>query len=239
MAIWMPSYSPARRYYARGKAPTKVTPMKSHSADIVWAAAAAAQRMNGGYYKEPHWSTDHEAELPANKVLVMRLLEAGEGWTDEDMARGRNAREHWQQGGIIKLMSGKASDFETTAIGIAQKDVIEAYYDVAVISSLIAAAERDIKRQELNNAMLLSNSQHVGKVGDKISLIDVEIISSRYIDSVGKSRIDARHGENIYSWWGMGYKPGDCVSLTAKIKVHGTDRDTGVKVTKLNYVKLK
>lgn len=239
MAIWFPSYSNAasRRYPRTAK--KEQVKLVAHPAENVWAAAAAANRQNGGYFKDARWNETDDITLPSNKVMVNEMLTKGEGWTEADVAVGCVAREYWQQGGIIKIMSGAANDFETTAINLAQKDSIESFYDIAVISSLIAAAERGAKRDELNQIKNTTNSQHQGKVGDAVLLNNAEILVSRYVDSVGKYRNEARHEGNLYAWWGRNHKIGNWVNVGGKVKAHIVDRDTGAKVTQLNYTKVE
>lgn len=239
MAVWLPSYSnAASRRYPRTAKRERVT-VTTHPAENVWAAAAAATRINGGYFKDARWDENNEATMPANKVMVNDMLAKSEGWTDADMAAGRAAREYWQQGGIIKIMSGTANDFETTAINLAQKDTIDSFYDIAVISSLIAAAERGAKRDELNQIKNTTNSQHKGTVGEALFLDNAEILVSRYVDSVGKHRNEARHEGNLYAWWGRSHKLGDWVNVKGKVKAHIVDRDTNAKVTQLHYTKVE
>jgi len=238
MAIYMPIF-PSQRYFPvrSNKLRTPVTTF-TYDAKDAWSAAAAVTRLNGGYVKEEYYDADHEARIRPNKVLVREMLEAGRGWSDEDVVRGAEAREYWK-GGLIKIMAGTANSFESSAISIAGKDTIESAYDLAVLSSLIASAERGAKRDDLNQVKNTMGSQHVGRIGDEIQIADVELLSSRYVQSIGKHRIEARQGDNLFAWWGHDQTIGSKVKIKGKIKAHIMDRDTNAKVTQLNYVKIK
>lgn len=243
MGIFLPSYSRSSTYYRRSNKPRTPVTTFSYSANDAWSAAAAATRINNGYLKEAKFEYDEDKGgtflvAEANKVMVRKLLEANQGWTEEDVARGAEARAYWAQGGLIKLMEGSANSFETTAISIAQKEVIDSAYDLAVLSSLIASAERGSKRDELAQVKRVAGSRHVGAVGEKITLTNMEVLSSRYVESIGKYRNEAKLEGNLYAWWGNEIKTAT-VSVKGKIKAHITDRDTGAKVTQLNYTKVE
>ena len=243
MGIFLPSYSRASYGYRRSNKPKAPVVTFSFKAEDVWSAAAAATRINGGYIKEDthRYDEDHEVvvrDKQANKTMVRDLLEANQGWTEEDVARGAEARAYYAQGGLIKLLDGSANDFETTAINIAQKETIESNYDLAVLSSLIASAERNAKRDELNNAKRISGSRHVGKVGEHAMLKGVEVLGTGPLTDFGKYRVDARFEGNLYAWWSSkSYAAGTTLNVKGRIKGHTMDRATGVAVTQLNYVK--
>jgi len=176
----------------------------SYAAQDAWSAAAAATRINEGYLKEPKFEYDDDQEqlvqnAQANKVIVRKMLEAGQGWTDEDVQRGAEACAYWQ-GGLIKIMAGTANSFESSAISIAGKETIESAYDLAVLSSLIASAERGVKRDEVNHAKSLSNSVHVGSIKGTLSLKHAEVIATHYVQAYNKFRIEVKCDSNLYTW---------------------------------------
>ena len=105
MGIFIPSYPRGfsnSNYVPRfKKGYKKAAPTFMFKAEDVWSAAAAAQRINGTYLKEATYSYDETSERTvlnkeANKVLVRQLLDANQGWTEEDVARGATARAYWQ-----------------------------------------------------------------------------------------------------------------------------------------------
>jgi hypothetical protein len=69
------------------------------------------------------------------------------------------------------------SEFDNNAMVIANRDVIEATYDVAVIASLPASYERAVKRDTLNRKIESASGGFVGRVGDKVNL-RVEVVRS-------------------------------------------------------------
>lgn len=238
-------------YYRRAYAPRanvgfgKPKAVFMYKAEDVWAAAAAATRVNGGYLKEPTYRsvTDengYTSMVPvkeANKVMVRQMLAANATYTQEDIARGEAARKYWQDS-LLKLLSNTANDFEKTAIALANKETIETVYDVSVISSLVASAERALAKDAINEVKAQTNSVHVGNVKDNVVVRDAEVLTVRYNANFGKYRVDVRSGGNLYSWWASkDYTVGARVNIKGKVKAHYADRDTNVAVTQLNYVK--
>lgn len=240
MSNWMPTRRATtyKNYKSRNDGPVTTF---SYTARDAWSAAAAATRINGEYFKEDLLKYVEGQGLvcatTANKNMVRKMLEEGAGWTDEDVARGAEACAYWQ-GGLIKIMAGTANSFEISAISIAGKDTIESAYDLAVLSSLVASAERGVKRDEVNYAKSLSNSVFVGKVGEHFQLANTEVIANHFVQGFYKWRVEAKCEGNLYTWWSdKDYKAGDVINIKGKVKAHIVDRNTGAKVTQLNYVK--
>ena len=170
-------------------------------------------------------------------MLVRKLLDANQGWTEEDVARGAEARAYWQAQ-LLKMVGDTANDFEKTAIQVANKESIEGNYDLAVLSSLVASAERGKAREVVNDSKMETNSKHVGNVGDHFALKDAEVIAVGAMSDFGKYRVDAKFNGNLFTWWsGKAYDVGSKINVKGKIKGHIQDRATKVAVTQLNYVK--
>lgn len=248
MSIFLPSYP---RGYRGTSYPRKTWPKKAatvsfmFNAEDVWAAAAAATRINDGYLKEPKFRSVIDSQgyeglaqtHEANKVLVRKLLDANQGWTEEDTARGATARAYWQAQ-LMKMVGNTANDFEKVAVAAANKETIEGNYDLAVIASLVASAERGIARDTINDVKSNIDSKHQGKVGDHTVLTNAEVVVCGALSDFGKYRVDAKCEGNLYTWWSSkAYTAGNWVSVKGKVKGHTVDRGTNVAVTQLNYVK--
>jgi len=244
MGIFIPSYSRSYASNSYRRPASKKVPVKmfSFKAEDVWSAAAAATRINSGYLKEPRFEYCEEQNgsvqtAKANKVLVRELLEANQGWTEEDVARGAEARAYWQRG-LLKLVGNTANDFEMQAIAISNKELIESAYDLAVASSLVASAERSMKRDEVNDRKVETSSTFQGKVGETLFVKNAEVMSVRYNQDFGKYMIEAIADGNLYAWWGHEQKVGAVLTVKGKVKRHSLDRATNAPVTQLNYVKV-
>lgn len=217
----------------------KVTNMTAYNAMDVWSAAAAATRINNGYVKERETYYDWEKQTTivnreSNKSIVLEMLKNNSGWAQEDIDEGQLARAHWQ-GNMIKILSGTANPFETSAIAVSNKDTIDNFYDIAVLSSLVASYRRAKTVERINE--LKGNSQFCGNIGEHF-VAQGNVVSSHYSDNFGKYRNELITEEgNVFSWWGNKADVGSAIHIKGKVKAHHNERN-GSKVTQLNYVKV-
>jgi len=206
------------------------------TADQVWALAVAADRINDGYVKEEvvvYENNCRKVIKEANKAMVKQWLRDGmfSEATEEDMDQGRKYRAHFNTF-TLKALTGQITDFEKTALKIAQKDEFTGrdLYDFAVISCLPSAARRDRERTELKREIYQSE-QLVGSVGDTV-VGDIEVVNCNYNQNYNKFKVNARMGESFVHFWYKDKIEGS-VRIKGKIKDHRGD-----KTTALNYVKI-
>lgn len=165
-------------------------PVLNLDADTVWSAACAAQRINGEYVKMvTSYATSDEvlsnsleqAASPetkrTNRQLIDMLLADPSLITDADRVQAEAVRKYYKAF-TFKILQGKMlSEFDNNAMVIANRDVIQATYDIAVIASLPASYERAVKRDSLNRKIDSASGGFVGRVGDKVKLT-VEVVRS-------------------------------------------------------------
>ena len=149
-----------------------------HDADNVWSAACAAQRINGSYIKFSVISESDPATTKlSNRMIVERLLADLSGITDEDREQGVKVRAFYQAY-TFKILQGKQlSDFDNTAMLIANRDVITGNYDVAVIASLPSCYERGVVRQSADQRINFATGGFIGKANDKVTA-SIEVLKS-------------------------------------------------------------
>jgi len=203
------------------------------TADQVWGAAVAADRINGGYLKEPVYARNLDViEKQANKQMVKDWLRANSFSliTAADIDQGREVR-HYFKGFLLKEITGKINDFEKQALKIAQKDEFTGrdMFDFAVVSCLPAAMLRDQVKKALSTEIRFSTQLNAA-VGDRIQG-DIEVIKCFYSPEYAKFRITARMGESFVDFWADKEYTGT-VSIKAKVKNHRGDNST-----QLHYVK--
>jgi hypothetical protein len=204
------------------------------TADQVWACAAAAQRINDGYFKEPAFEPESNTLLrKANKTMVKDWLRENNFLEvcEDDYAAGRQAREHFKSY-MLLAMTGLLNDFQQTAYKIATKEEFTGrdLYDFAVISCLPSVAQRDQQRTDIKRE-LYSSEPLVGNEGDAI-VGDITVLKSYYSQEYAKHKITARMGEAFVDFWFGKELAGD-LRIKGKIK-----RIRGDKTTQLNYVKI-
>ncbi len=206
------------------------------TADQVWALAAAAQRINEGYFKDDVYDFAVDQKNPvkrANKAMLKTWLRENtlNVATEEDYAAGRRARDHFKSYTLLAL-AGRLNDFQNTAMQLAAKDTFTGrdLYDFAVISCLPSVALRDVERNEIKREIYASE-QLQGNEGD-IVVGDITVISTRFNADYNKYKITARMGESFIDFWFSKELRGE-LKIKGKIK-----RQRGDKTTQLNYVKI-
>ena len=207
------------------------------TAEQVWGCAVAADRINGGYFKEDVWmlnAVPPYRDKQANKMLVKQWLRTNDfvEVTQEDIEKGREIRAYintW----TFKLMAGGLSDFERQALKIAQMDRFTGsnMLEFAIVSCLPSAVVRDKATKELKREIYVSE-QLTGEIGDQVAG-DITVISNRYNQNFNKYRIVARMGEAFVDFWfGKALDVGATLRIKGRIKFVRDD-----KTTQLNFVK--
>jgi len=207
------------------------------TADQVWGLAVAADRINGGYFKEDVYVMEnqcHKRITQANKLMVKEWLRNGAVTeaTEADVERGREVR-HYFNGFLLKQISGKINDFEQQALRIAQMDEFTGknLLEFAIISCLPAAMLREQSRKELDSE-IRSSTQLTGTVGDTVQG-DIEVVRCIFSQEYSKFKVTAKLVDSFVDfWYNNSMKTGDVVRIKAKIK-----SIRGNNTTQLNYVK--
>lgn len=223
-----------------------------YPANVVWACAAAADRINGGYRKDSKWeycpdsNNGEMIENSNNKTLVLRCLDQ---WrnnllrkdtvTDQDTKDGKAAQQFWQSQ-ILLLLDNDSNVYLRACVNAAHQPTITDLQQVAVIASSITAAKREARKQELLEKKQSLRSQHVCSVSSNVIFDkEFEVIDSRYIDKIDASAVECIVEGNLYMWWSKHHvEPGIYRYLKGRVKAHEKDYGTGQPVTKLNYVKV-
>ena len=208
------------------------------TADQVWGLAVAADRINGGYFKESEWGTSDSGESKlikqANKLMVKDWLRANNftAASSVDVEQGREIRNYFN-GFLLKQISGKINDFERQALRIAQMDEFTGrnMLEFAIVSCLPSVMLRDQSRNELAREVR-SSTQLQGAVGDKIQG-EIEIVKSYYSKDYDKFRVTAKLVDSFVDfWYNSNLEAGQKLTIKAKIK-----SVRGDNTTQLNFVK--
>lgn len=230
-------YNP--RFGTRSKAP--VASVK-YSVEDVWAAAAAAQRINGEYLKEDRvqFSADTGERTvirQRNRDVMMGLLADTSGITDRDRAQGQECRRFLQNDLTLRGLKGKLSDFD---LSVSRVIAVESEFDsaqhrleLAVVACLPQSHQRGLAQQEsqdrLRQCQVLDSAP-----GAKVMLNDVEVVRSSYSQQYGIFWITAVTADNhaVFFGYRQGFDAGTHLTIAGTVKVHreGKTQLTRVKV---------
>ena len=220
---------PRRRAYNPRPAP------KGYPVGLVWAAAAAADRINGGYVKDSEWDYDtNSVKREANKLMVKRWLATGDHTmiTPEDVVRGEDVRAHFNSYMFLAI-AGKLNDFQRQAYKIAQMTEFtdRNSLELAVASCLPMVCAKDMARKEFMQ-QLRESTQLTGEEGSKVEG-EITVLSARYNANFNKYRISAKMVDSFVDfWYNTNIEAGTVLNIKAKIKAVRNDN-----TTQLNYVK--
>ncbi len=210
-----------------------------YSANDVWAASAKAYLMNGKTYIKANEKTD---KVTPNRDLMKELLENNLKGVDATTKNlGVQVRQHYKALTFKMLTGGWISDFDKSAMALADKDIITDMKDFGMIASLPKAFDRAVikKGQEDRIAEETKTSTAIGKIKDRIEL-DVTILRTILSNRYGCYFITAKTSTgNVVYFASSTLHPAVDTEIRIKgtVKGHRTD-DDGLVTTQLNRVKI-
>ena len=159
------------------------------AADVIWAAAAHAHRINQGeYYREPYQArgTLSQPGTPCrpNRDIMLEAILDPALMTDADRSLGREAHEYHSRNIMMKSLRGTMSEFDHSvrqAVVLDDFDLRGDRVSIAVIASQIRAYEA---ARQLEIAMDGVSREPVADIGSKIER-DVTVARAVYSQNYG------------------------------------------------------
>ena len=208
-------------------------PVLNLNADDVWSAACAAQRINGAYVKNLADVAEGQ-NAATNRILIDQHLANPSFITEADREQGQLVRKYYKALTFKILQGKKLNDFENTAMVIANRDVIESNYDIAVIASLPSCYERAVKRDNMNRKLESATGGYIGRVGDKVQ-VSVEVVRSVFSQQWNVFFVSGitSNDQAVFFSYKQQILAGTIIVAQGTVKAH---RDNS---TQLNRVKVK
>ena len=216
--------------FARKSAKNTVT----YSANDVWAVACKAQRLNKEYIK----FVPEGSKKETNREIMYRLLEEGsKHLTVADKNEGVKVRQHYQAMTFKLLTDDYVSEFDKTAMAIADRDLLDSKLDIAIIASLPSAYTRaNVRKVQDQEIAQATTDKSIGKVKDRVDL-KVTVLRSFLSHKWNCYFITAVTANEEVVFFGsskINSKIGDILDIRGTVKSHRSD-DNGM-VTQLNRV---
>lgn len=216
---------------------TPKEPTKLYEASRVFAAAVAAQELNGEYLKNPKLDPEDYTKVLAkpNKELMRELLDTAE-FTEEQIQKGEQVMRHYQ-GLLFQQMAGELKDFLASALRVSSRETFgnTDWVDLAIVAALPSCYERDIVRQTAQDerAAAAAKSQPVGQRGERIQG-EFQVVQCNFSPKWQSWTVNAIRDGNLYFFFfNAQLQPNQIVRLAGTVKCH---RDGNV--TQLNRVKV-
>ena len=212
-------------------------PVLNFSADIVWGAACAAQRINGVYLKEgQNIYGDDGAPVGTkrrNRDIMLEFLHNPESLLEEDVEQAKKVRQYYQAF-TFKILKGiKLTDFDNNAMLISNRDVINNNYDIAVIASLPQSYERGTKRANVDQRIKFATGGYIGTPSDKVT-VTIEILKMNYSQKWNTTFVTGITSEDQVVFFSYNHQ----IEIGQTYNVQGTVKAHRDNSTQLNRVKV-
>jgi hypothetical protein len=212
-----------------------------HSVSDVWAAACAAQRVNGEYVKEARPEYNNKGEVLSitrrNRDIMLDFLFNPDRLLTEDVEAGEQVRDFLAKDITFRALKGRLTDFDQSVskcLAVADRFYTVTHrYEMAVIASLPSSARRSQERQTSEQRMKFARGGLIGKIGDKI-MTNAEVISASYSQQYNIFWIRAITDQDQPVMFSNKQKfdAGTSITIQGKVKAHKEN------MTQLNYVKV-
>ena len=165
-----------------------------YSVSDVWAAACAAHRVNGGYFKECQFEyTDNQPPKlvkDRNRHIMMHFLANPDRLLVEDVERGEHCRKFLENDLTFRTLKGRTTEFDNAIRKVLAVenhfDTRQHAYEFAIVACLPQSVERSETRQNADERLKFAQGGLLGKVGEKITAA-VEVISANY--KIGRAHV--------------------------------------------------
>jgi hypothetical protein len=200
-------------------------------ADLVWSAACAAYRINGGYLKEPETVGD-QVIRPTNRDLVRRALDQDGLITDADRELARNCRRHMAATVTLQALRAELGEWARITARVCDLSRVDSMYDFSVITAMPHSYVKQLKKESVD-ARLARCDGLIDKLGDKVELA-VEVVRNNYSAKFNTWFVSAVTTDDhaVFFAYREEIRPESTLNIRGTVKRH-TDC-----ATQLNRVKL-
>lgn len=204
----------------------------SYNTVDVFAAACAANRVNGGYLKYSETNDEAGTSKIANKVLIHQFLDGTFDVRDGDRELAGKVMQFCRSLTFKLLSDKRLNEFEQNMLTIAEKETLNSNFDIAIVSSLPNAYNRAEVRK-VTDIRIRETEGVFGVVGERVQ-VTAEVVKSYFSDQWGTHFITAITEDNkqVFFAYRQNLNVGETVNIEGKVKAH---RDNA---TQLNYVKV-
>ena len=206
--------------------------MAAVNADLVWSAACAAYRINGGYFKEPEIIGD-QVVRPTNRELVRQALDQDGLITEADRKLAKECRRHMAASVTLQALKSELSEWARITAQVCEQTEITSSYHLSVITAMPHSYVKQLKKESVDSRLARCDGL-IGKPGDKAELA-VEIVRNNYSAKFNTWFVSAVTSDNhaVFFAYREEIRPETNLDIRGTIKRH-TD-----SATQLNRVKIK
>lgn len=214
--------------------PKRVRPSLNLTADQVWAAASAAYRINGGYFKQPQITDQGAITRPTNRELVRQYLAEPGAVTADDVEQGRRCRQDLQKQATMAALRNQATEWTLLTAKMAALDVINTDYEISVITAMPKSHRQTLARETVDSRLAYCETQPVG-TDNQLITVQGEVVRSNYSAKWNTFYVtmitDTNH--QVFFAYREGLEPGQLIKICGRVKRHA-DRATQLSRVKIH-----
>jgi hypothetical protein len=218
---------------AGGCVPKRIRPTLDLTADQVWAAACAAYRVNGGYFKHAEVTDQGVITRPTNRELVRQYLSEPGVVTADDLEQGRKCRQDLVNAATMSALCNQATEWTLLTAQMAALDTINTDYELSVITALPKSHDQTLVRETTNGRLAYCEAEPLGTANQMIT-VQGEVVRSNYSAKWNTFYVtmitDTNH--QVFFAYREGLEPGELIKLRGRVKRHA-DRATQLSRVKL------
>lgn len=199
----------------------------------VWAAAACAHRINGGYYKDDEYTEGQKTRIK-NFTLAKSALEDVSQIPEIDFEKGRAVRTWLEQRLTMKALKGHLKEFDnlmTRVIGFEKFSDLNRY-EIAVVTSQIHSYEESIEALAWQDQIDRSLG-HLAPIGEKAE-VDVLLTNAKWSVNFAVYFYQGITPTKQGVWFSTKHR----LTKGAEVRIRGTVKHHRDFSTQLNRVKI-
>jgi hypothetical protein len=214
--------------------PKRIRPTFNLTADQVWAAACAAYRVNGGYFKQPEVTDQGAITRPTNRELVRQYLAEPGAVTARDIEQGRKCRQDLVNAATMSALKNQATEWTQLTAQMAALDVITTDYQVSVITAMPKSHSQTLARETVDGRLAYCETEPVGPVNHRVD-IRGEVVRSNYSTQYNTHYVTVITEDNrqVFFAYRERIDPGSSIRICGRVKRHA-DRATQLSRVKIS-----
>ena len=213
--------------------PKRVRPTLDLTADQVWAAACAAYRVNGGYFKQPQVTDQGVITRPTNRELVRQYLAEPGVVTADDLEQGRKCRQDLVNAATMSALKNQATEWTLLTAEMAALDTITTDYEVSVITAMPKSHAQNLARETVDSRLAYCDSDPVGRINERVEIVG-QVVRSNYSSQYNTHYVTVITTANhqVFFAYRETLEPGAEIKICGRVKRHA-DRATQLSRVKI------
>jgi predicted P-loop ATPase len=204
------------------------------TADQVWAAACAAYRVNGGYFKQPEVTDQGVITRPTNRELVRQYLAEPSSVTADDLEQGRKCRQDLLKQATMSALKNRATEWDLLTAEMAGLDTITTDYQLSVITAMPKSHSQNLARETVDSRLAYCDSDPVGRIDERVEITG-QVVRSNYSNQYNTHYVTVITDTNRQAFFAYRERiePGANIKICGRVKRHA-DRATQLSRVKIH-----